>query len=65
MHTFVLFYWVTAWIICYWIVHTESHSVQLANEIEIIYLGAVQTEDGTPTLPSVYSLSVAMIAPQN
>ena len=73
MHTFVLFYWVTAWIICCWAeIHKESgsfwesvHLANEANEIDIIYIGAVQTEIGTPTLPSVYFFSVAMITPQN
>ena len=50
------------------VVHSISHLVHLANEaneIDIIYIGAVQTEVRTQTLPSVYSSSVAMITPQN
>ena len=49
-------------------VHSGSQLVHLANEaneIDIVYIGAVQTEVRTPTLPSVFSSSVAMITPQN
>ena len=47
------------------VVHSKSQLVHLAHEIDIIYIDAVQTEVETPTLPSVYSFSLAMITPQS
>ena len=46
-------------------VPSKSQLICLANGIDIIYIGAVETEVGTPTLASVYSFSVTMITPQN
>ena len=47
------------------VVHSKSQLLHLANELDIIYIGAVQAEVGTPTLPSVYFFYVVMITPQN
>ena len=66
MHTFVLFYWVTLGLFVVGlrytkkVVHSKSQLVHLTNEIDIVYIGAVETEVG-----SVFSFSVAVIALQN